>query len=111
MTDDRKAEDGSPAGESPTVWTAVGQHAGYGLTIAASLGLFMGLGWWVDGRLGTTPLLTVLGALVGAGGGFYSMYRDLVVEPRESARGGGRTTDGDVGGNPDRARTDREDGT
>lgn len=86
MTDDRRTSEEGPDEGSPTAWTAVGQHAGYGLTIAASLGFFMGLGWWVDGRTGTTPLLTVLGALLGAGGGFYSMYRDLVVEPRETAR-------------------------
>lgn len=82
MTDDRRGHEGPEEG-SPNTWNAVGRHAGYGLTIAASLGFFMAVGWWVDGKLGTTPLLAVLGALMGAGGGFYSMYRDLVVEPRE----------------------------
>jgi hypothetical protein len=86
VTDERGTSGGSSDEEPPTVWGAVGQHAGYGLTIAASLGFFMAVGWWADGRLGTLPWLTVLGALVGAGGGFYSMYRDLVIEPRNRAR-------------------------
>jgi F0F1-type ATP synthase assembly protein I len=41
------------------------------------------VGWWVDGKLGTMPLFLILGALVGGGGGFYSLYYHLVVEPRE----------------------------
>jgi hypothetical protein len=29
------------------------------------------------------PLFMILGAFVGAGAGFYSLYRHVVVEPRE----------------------------
>lgn len=87
MAGDRRTSGGSSDDESSNVWNAVGQHAGYGLTIAASLGFFLAVGWWVDSRLGTTPLLTVLGALGGAGAGFYSMYRTLV-KPRQPPDGG-----------------------
>jgi F0F1-type ATP synthase assembly protein I len=59
---------------------------GHGITFAASTGLFLLVGWWADGRLGTRPLLTLLGALLGAALGFYSMYYKLVVEPRERKR-------------------------
>jgi hypothetical protein len=65
----------------PTLWQAAGQYAGYGFTWALSTLLFLLAGWWVDGKVGTTPFLTILGAFVGAGAGFYSLYHHIVVEP------------------------------
>ncbi|HEX9886731.1 MAG TPA: AtpZ/AtpI family protein, partial [Longimicrobiales bacterium] len=77
-------KDGPEVEEGPRgTLSAVGQHAGYGLTIAGSVGLFMLVGWWLDERLGITPLLTILGAFLGGTAGFYSMYRHLVLAPRE----------------------------
>ncbi len=61
---------------------AAGQYAGLGLQFAMAVALFTWLGWIADNRLGWTPLLTIVGAFVGAGGGFYSMYRRLVLEPQ-----------------------------
>ena len=62
--------------------TAAAQYSGYGLTWALSTLLFLLGGWWLDGRLGTTPLFMILGAFVGGGAGFYSLYRHIVVDPR-----------------------------
>ena len=56
--------------------------AGQGLTLALATGLFLWAGWWLDNRLGTVPLFTVLGAFVGAAAGFYSLYYHVVLEPR-----------------------------
>ena len=56
----------------------VARYSGLGLQLAASVALFLAGGWWLDGKLGTTPLLTILGALTGAAAGFYSLYRHLV---------------------------------
>lgn len=77
--DDRKNE------EDPgqTAWSASAKYAGLGLQLAGSIGLFFWLGWLADNRLETTPLFTILGAFVGAGGGFYSLYRQLILAPRE----------------------------
>jgi positive regulator of sigma E activity len=47
--------------------------------------LFLLGGFWVDGKLGTVPILTILGAFVGGAAGFYSMYRHMVIEPRRKA--------------------------
>lgn len=60
---------------------AAGQYAGLGLQFALAVGLFTWVGWKVDHWVGWTPALTVLGAFVGAAGGFYSMYRRLVTDP------------------------------
>ncbi len=92
-------EDGA-AGESPLVELA--RFSGHGLTIAVATGLFLMAGWWVDGRLGTTPLLTIVGALVGAGAGFYSMLQHLVFFPRERERVRGEAERDD--GEPDEGR-------
>lgn len=66
------------------------QYLGYGLSWALSTGLFLVGGWLVDRWLGTLPLFLIVGAFVGAGAGFYSLYYHLVIEPRrrseESAR-------------------------
>ncbi len=65
---------------SPSTMAQVGRHAGYGITIAASAALFAWLGTLLDARLGTRPLFVVLGAFLGFGAGFYSMYRRLVLD-------------------------------
>jgi len=62
---------------------ASGQYMGYGLAWALSVLLFLGVGAWLDGKLGTSPWLLVIGAFVGAGAGFYSLYYHIVIEPRQ----------------------------
>jgi len=56
---------------------------GHGLTLALAVLLFLGLGAWLDSKLGTAPFLLVLGAFIGAGAGFYSLYYHIVIEPRQ----------------------------
>jgi hypothetical protein len=48
------------------------------LTWALSTLLFLFLGVKADAWLGTKPALTLIGAFVGAGAGFYYMIRSLV---------------------------------
>ena len=66
------------------MWAGQGQYLGYGMTAAFSTLLFFLVGLWLDGKLGTTPLLTFGGALFGAAAGFYNLYVHLVVEPEHS---------------------------
>ncbi len=62
------------------------KYAGVGLQFAGSILLFLYLGQWLDRRFGTAPWLLLLGVLVGAGGGFYSIYRRLMADlKREEA--------------------------
>jgi len=62
---------------------ASAQYMGLGLTWALSVLLFLGVGAWLDSKLGTRPILMICGAFVGAGAGFYSLYYHIVIEPRQ----------------------------
>lgn len=64
---------------------AVGPFLGHGLTLAMATAFFFFVGWVIDGRLGTTPILSILGALVGGAGGFYYLVRHLQASTDESA--------------------------
>ena len=77
------AEDNQKDSLQAQLWAAAGQYTGLGLTWALSTLLFLLVGWWLDGITGTTPLFTILGAFVGAGAGFYSLYRHVAVEPQD----------------------------
>lgn len=41
------------------------RHLGVGVTFVVETGVFAGLGWWLDGRLSTTPWLLVAGMMGG----------------------------------------------
>lgn len=64
----------------------VSDALGHGLGWAGGTLIFLLLGRWLDGRLGTAPLLTIVLALVGAAAGFYSMYRHLVLDPQRKEK-------------------------
>ena len=66
---------------------ASGRFMGLGLAWALSVLLFLGAGAWADAKLGTEPLLMVVGAFVGGGAGFYSLYYHIVIEPRSREDG------------------------
>ncbi|HEX6133218.1 MAG TPA: AtpZ/AtpI family protein [Longimicrobiales bacterium] len=66
----------------PSQAAAASKYLGVGLTWALATALFTFLGNLVDGRLGSEPWLTLVGAIVGASAGFWYMYYHLVIEPR-----------------------------
>ena len=53
-----------------------------GVQLCVSVALFTLGGVWLDRRLGTGVLFTLLGLALGFGGGFYAMYRDLYPRAR-----------------------------
>ena len=55
---------------------------GVGVTWALSTALFLYLGMLVDARLGTGPVLSLVGALIGAVAGFYYVYRQSLASIR-----------------------------
>jgi F0F1-type ATP synthase assembly protein I len=50
------------------------RFAGFGVQFVAAILVFLYLGRWVDGKLGTAPLFLIVGVFVGAGASFYAMY-------------------------------------
>ena len=85
MTGDQRGPGSGPqkGGDPRAMLRASGQFMGYGLTWALSVLLFLGIGGWLDSKLGTSPFLLIAGAFVGGAAGFYSLYFHLVIEPRE----------------------------
>jgi hypothetical protein len=67
VADDQKGSD------PREVMRASGQFMGFGLTWALAVLLFLGVGAWLDSKLGTGPFLLIIGAFVGAGAGFAPM--------------------------------------
>lgn len=53
------------------------RFAGLGTQFAATLGVFGGLGWWLDTKLGSSPWLLIIGIFAGFGLGLYSMIKKL----------------------------------
>ena len=52
-------------------------YLGIGVSFAASVLLGLGLGYWLDKRLGTTPWLFLLGAAFGLAAGFVQFYKTV----------------------------------
>ena len=57
-----------------------------GLTYGAAVVLYCLGGWWLDKKLGTLPLFTLLGVALGAVGGFIWVYRE-VIRAEQRSRG------------------------
>lgn len=51
--------------------------AGVGLSFMVEIGMFAFLGWWGDGKLGTTPWLLVLGTFLGLGFAIYHLLENV----------------------------------
>ena len=64
------------------------EYAGAGLQLALTLVAFMFLGIWLDKRLGSTPWFVIICVFVGAGAGFYSIYRKLMASAKRDDRSG-----------------------
>jgi hypothetical protein len=72
-----------PNGKKPPAQVEISRYLGYGLTWALSTLLFLYLGTLGDAWLGTKPVLTLIGAFVGAAAGFYYMYWHLIEAPKQ----------------------------
>jgi ATP synthase protein I len=73
-------EGGSQAGKEggKSGLGAAGAYAGLGLQLTLSILLFLYAGQWLDRRLETAPVFLIIGVFVGAGAGFYAIYRKLM---------------------------------
>ena len=48
-----------------------------GWQLVASICLMALLGWWLDGKLGTTPWLTIVGSLLGVAIGMFTFIKTV----------------------------------
>jgi F0F1-type ATP synthase assembly protein I len=62
----------------------LGRYAGMGVQFAGSIVLLGAVGWWLDGKLDTSPWLLITGVFAGAVGGFIAMLR--AVPPARGAK-------------------------
>jgi F0F1-type ATP synthase assembly protein I len=46
-----------------------------GLELGGIIGLMTLGGWWIDGKLGTSPWCLLTGAFIGVTGGLYRLFR------------------------------------
>lgn len=53
------------------------RYAGLGIQLAVTLVISVLAGRWVDGKLGTGGIFTIIAAFLGFGGAMYSMIRQL----------------------------------
>lgn len=86
-----------PSDEERRERSAAAKYAGIGVQFAITILLGLAVGTWLDRRFGTAPLFLYLGVFLGAGGAFYSMYRQLManLERDEQAK---RARKGAAGG-------------
>lgn len=75
----------APPGNQPPR-SPLGEASVAGFEVVVPLVLFMGAGYWIDGRLSSRPWFFLLGALLGLAVGFYSLFRRFL--PRGPDRGG-----------------------
>lgn len=79
-------EKGPGAGDDARGWTRVLRDAapylGLGTTLAGSVLLGLGAGYWLDSRLGTRPAFFLVGAVLGMLAAGLYFYRTLVIRKR-----------------------------
>jgi len=60
------------------------RHSGVGLELAgATAGLAL-IGYWIDGKFGTSPWGTLIGVVIGIVGGLYNLVRESLAAVREA---------------------------
>jgi len=59
------------------------RFAGLGIQLAVSIVVFVLVGQWVDRKLGTGGIVTILAAFLGFGGTMYSLIRTLNRKDRD----------------------------
>ena len=64
--------------QQPSALRQIALLAGAGVQFAATVALCTTVGWWLDGVLGWSPWLLIVGGLAGAVAAFYQLYRSLI---------------------------------
>ena len=62
------------------------RYVALGITFGLGIVLFMGLGYWLDRWLGSTPWGTIVGTLVGSALSFVNVYAKLEAERKQGLK-------------------------
>jgi len=73
-----------PSRPTPRGPSNLNRYAGVGVQFAATLGVFTYVGYWADGKLGTSPWLMIVGVFVGFGGGLTSLVYKVSPKSRST---------------------------
>jgi ATP synthase protein I len=68
---------------SPTTWQLIGQLSTIGMSFVFALVIGFGVGYWLDGVLGTKPWLAFLGFFLGLAAGVLNVYRVMQLANRK----------------------------
>lgn len=71
-------ERGTDDDKGPSALAKAYQYTGASTSLVAAVGLFTWLGVVGDRKFGTSPWLTLLGAVVGMTGGFISFFKTVL---------------------------------
>ena len=63
--------------DSPSTLRTLGQLSTVGMSFVLAIVLGFGAGYWLDGRVGTSPWLAFLGFFMGLAAGVLNVYRVL----------------------------------
>ena len=66
----------APAGDQ-SAWKALAELSTVGLTLVVATMLGLAGGYYLDGWLGTSPWLTLIGLLLGIAAGFVNLFRSV----------------------------------
>ena len=61
----------------------IGFYIDVGLRFALTIIVCLFLGLWIDNKTGLKPVFTMIGAFFGAGAGFYTLYKNLMLHSRK----------------------------
>lgn len=64
----------------------ISPYIGLGFQLAASILVFLFLGRWVDGKLGTYPVFMIIGAFIGGAGGMIGFIRTVLKHEKRIKR-------------------------
>ena len=69
---------GGGAGDAASAYRRAGPYLDASWQLVGATVLWTAAGWWLDGKLGTTPWLLVGGSVLGIGLGLYLFFKALL---------------------------------
>lgn len=74
-----QGDDGKGLSSLANGYRKAAPYLGASTSLVAAVGVFLGLGYWLDKKLGNrVPWFTMLGALIGMTGGFISFFKTVL---------------------------------